>query len=201
MNKTQRQSNIDRRTAETRVKLYMDLDDNAYEKNSIATGIGFLDHMLTLFAMHGGFRLDVSCDGDTHVDQHHSAEDIGIALGAAYAQCLGDKAGIRRYADIVLPMDEALMMCAVDISGRPLLAADFRIPTEKIGAFDSELVKEFFIAFVRSAGVTLHLRQLAGENSHHIAESVFKASGRVLARAAEYDDRFEGRVPSTKGTI
>ena len=196
-----RQSAIERKTKETDIRLFLDLDDRDASGNSIATGCGFLDHMLTLMAAHGGFRFDVSCKGDTEVDYHHSTEDIGIALGLAFADALGDKKGIKRYADIVLPMDEALMLCAVDVSGRGYLNFDAEIYTEKIGDFDSELIKEFFEAFVRKSEVTLHFLQLAGENSHHIAESVFKAFGRVMGAACAIDPERADVLPSTKGIL
>ena len=196
-----RQSAIERKTKETDIRLFLDLDDRDTSGNSIATGCGFLDHMLTLMAAHGGFRFDVSCKGDTEVDYHHSTEDIGIALGLAFAESLGDKKGIKRYADIVLPMDEALMLCAVDVSGRGYLNFDAEIYTEKIGDFDSELIKEFFEAFVRKSEVTLHFLQLAGENSHHIAESMFKAFGRVMGAACSIDPERADVLPSTKGIL
>lgn len=196
-----RQSLIERKTKETDIRLFLDLDCRDTAENSIATGCGFLDHMLTLMAAHGGFRFDVACDGDTEVDYHHTTEDIGIALGLAFAEALGDKKGIRRYADMVLPMDEALMLCAVDISGRGYLNFDAEIYTEKIGDFDSELIKEFFEAFVRKSEVTLHFLQLAGENSHHIAESMFKAFGRVMSSACSIDPERAGELPSTKGIL
>lgn len=192
-----RKAEITRNTAETRISLAIDLDGG---ERSIDTGCGFLDHMLELFAAHGRFGLEIKCAGDTHVDYHHTTEDIGICLGRAFAQALGDKAGIIRYGDIILPMDEALILCAVDISGRAFLNYDVTPPTEKVGDFDTELVKEFLLGFVRTAGVTLHLRQLAGENSHHILEGVFKALGRALSAACRMDPDFGG-VPSTKGVL
>lgn len=196
-----RQSTIARKTKETDIKLFLDLDDRKTGENSISTGCGFLDHMLTLMAAHGGFRFDVSCKGDTEVDYHHTTEDIGIALGQAFAEALGDKKGIRRYAHIVLPMDEALTLCAVDVSGRGYLNFDLEIPTQKIGDFDSELIKEFFEAFVRKSEVTLHFLQFAGENSHHISESVFKAFGRTMAKAVSIDPERADVLPSTKGVL
>ncbi len=198
---SERTAEIVRKTGETDVRIFLDLDSRETSKNEIATGVGFLDHMLTLFSAHGGFRLDAACQGDVEVDFHHSVEDIGIALGQALKEALGEKKGITRYADIVLPMDEALMLCAIDISGRDYLGFDASFPTEKVGAFDTELVKEFWLGFVRNAGVTLHFKELAGENSHHIAESMFKAAGRVVAKAAAIDEKRAGQVPSTKGTL
>ncbi|MBQ1391860.1 MAG: imidazoleglycerol-phosphate dehydratase HisB [Firmicutes bacterium] len=201
MDKRERKAQVSRRTAETEIRLTLDLDDSASEANAINTGVGFLNHMLTLAAAHGRFRLDVSCVGDTDVDDHHSVEDIGIAFGEAFKACLGNAAGVKRYGQIILPMDEALMIAAVDLSGRGYLGFDVRIPTEKIGSFDSELIKEFFLAFCRKAEITLHFKQLAGENAHHIAESVFKAFGRALAQAFAIDENAGGRIPSTKGVL
>ena len=194
-----RTAEIKRTTSETDIGLSLALEGEG--KSRISTGCGFLDHMLTLFARHGRFNLDVVCNGDTFVDYHHSTEDIGICLGKAFAQALGDKKGIKRYADILLPMDESLILCACDISGRGTLVFDLDIPTQKVGDFDTELVKEFFLAFVREANITLHLKQLAGENSHHIIEGAFKAFGRVMARAAEIDEKHSDEIPSTKGVI
>ena len=199
--KIMRSANVERNTNETKIKVFLDLDDGRSEKNNIDTGIGFMDHMLTLFAAHGMFRLDVFCDGDIDVDSHHSVEDIGIAIGQAFKDALGDMKGITRYANIVLPMDEALMMCAVDISGRDYLNFDVEFPTEKVGTFDTELFKEFFLAFTRKSEITLHFILLAGENSHHIAESAFKAAGRVLSKAVEIDERTKDKIPSTKGIL
>lgn len=190
---------ITRTTAETDITLYLTLEGSG--ASTVDTGCGFLDHMLTLFARHGRFDLELSCKGDTYVDDHHSVEDIGIVLGRAFAQALGNKAGICRYGSILLPMDEALILCAVDISGRAMLRYDLDIPTQKVGTFDTELVKEFFWAFVRSAGVTLHLRGLDGENSHHIIEAAFKAFGRAMAQAAKQDPEYLGEIPSTKGVL
>ena len=160
-----------------------------------------MDHMLTLCARHGGFDLELSCRGDTQVDYHHSVEDMGICLGKAFAQALGEKRGITRYGDICLPMDEALILCAVDISGRGDCYYSLEIPSQKVGDFDTELCQEFFIAFARDAGITLHLRQLSGVNSHHIIEGAFKAAARALSRAVSLDAANPGRVPSTKGLI
>ena len=192
---------IKRKTGETDIRISINLDDSNTEKNKIDTGCGFLDHMLTLFGAHGGFRLDVSCKGDTYVDYHHSVEDIGIALGQAFKEALGDMKGIKRYADIILPMDEALMLCAVDVSGRGYLAFDVEFPTEKVGDFDTELFKEFFLAFVRKSEMTLHFKMLSGENSHHIAESMFKSVARVLASACSIDEKSKNKIPSTKGIL
>ncbi len=189
---------MNRTTAETDIKLSICLDGG---ECSIDTGCGFLDHMLTLFSRHGHFGLTISCAGDVNVDYHHTTEDIGICLGKAFAEALGDKAGIIRYGDIILPMDEALIMCAVDISGRSHLSYDICPPTEKVGEFDTELVKEFFLGFVRAAGITLHLRQLAGENSHHIIEGVFKAFGRAMSNACTIDLQLGSAIPSTKGVL
>lgn len=190
---------IKRKTAETDIELSLNLDGKGISR--IDTGIGFLDHMLTLFAKHGSFDLEVSCKGDTYVDDHHSAEDIGIALGQAFNEAIGDKAGIRRYGNMILPMDEALILTAVDISGRSYLGYDLQIPSYKVGTFDTELVKEFFIAFTRCANITLHIKQLSGENSHHIIEGAFKSVGRSLKEAVSIDPALEGAVPSTKGVL
>jgi imidazoleglycerol-phosphate dehydratase len=194
-----RSASVSRRTAETDVSLSIALDGTG--KAEISTGVGFLDHMLELFARHGLFDLTVKVTGDLHVDQHHTTEDTGIALGQALLQALGDKKGITRYADIHLPMDETLTRLAVDISGRPFLVFRTTFPTEKIGAFDTELVREFFQAFAINAGLTLHVETLYGANSHHIAESCFKGLARALRQAVAVDPREEGRIPSTKGTL
>lgn len=194
-----RQSTITRDTAETKIRLSLELDGSG--RSEIATGVGFLDHMLTLFASHGRFDLTVACTGDTDVDDHHSVEDIGIALGAAFRAALGDKRGVRRYGSICLPMDEALVLCAVDLSGRSCLRYALDIPTEKVGTFDTELVEEFFAAFTREAALTLHVRQLDGTNSHHIIEAAFKALGRALRAAVEIDPACRNAVPSTKGVL
>ena len=194
-----RTSEITRNTAETKIQLKLNLDGTG--KSEIDTGVGFLDHMLTLFARHGGFGLSVSCVGDVNVDYHHTTEDVGICLGTALREALGDKAGIVRYGDIILPMDETLILCAVDISGRAHLSYDVTPPTEKVGDFDTELVKEFLLGFVRSAQLTLHIRQMAGENSHHILEGVFKALGRTLSKAVAIDPKRVGEIPSTKGAL
>ncbi len=190
---------IKRETKETNISLYLELDGNG--KSEIATGCGFMDHMLTLFASHGCFDLRVSCIGDVDVDYHHSVEDIGICLGKAFAAALGDCRGITRYGSMLLPMDEALVMTAVDISGRDCLVYGLDIPTEKVGDFDTELVEEFMIAFVRNAGITLHVKQLAGSNSHHIIEGAFKSLARALRIAVSIDERKAGEIPSTKGNL
>ena len=188
---------INRKTAETDIMLTLNLDGTG--KSTVKTGVGFLDHMLTLFAAHGKFDLTVSCQGDTYVDDHHSAEDIGICLGMAFQQALGDKRGITRYGSFLLPMDEALIQTAVDISGRSYLGFGLEIPTEKIGSFDTELVEEFWLAFVRQCPMSLHIRQLAGKNSHHIVEGCFKSVARSLRIAVKSDGTDE--IPSTKGVL
>lgn len=192
-----RTSEITRKTAETDISLRLDLDGTG--KSHIDTGCGFLNHMLTLFAAHGKFDLTVKCAGDTDVDDHHSVEDIGICLGSAFREALADKRGITRYGSFLLPMDEALILSAVDISGRSCLCYELEIPTEKIGTFDTELVEEFFLAFTRSCPMSLHLRQLAGKNSHHIVEGAFKSVARSLKAAASLDG--SGEIPSTKGVL
>lgn len=194
-----RTAEIKRTTAETDIYLELNLDDN--KKNKIDTGCGFLDHMLVLFARHGEFGLEVTCKGDTYVDFHHTAEDIGICLGEAFSKALGDKKGINRYASVILPMDEALILTAIDISGRSFLSYKAEIPTEKVGDFDTELVREFFEAFVRKAGMTLHIKQLDGYNSHHIIEGMFKAFARSLKIAVAIDENNKDRIPSTKGVL
>ena len=194
-----RSASISRKTAETDVSVSVALDGTG--RSSIATGIGFLDHMLDLLARHALFDIEVKVDGDLHVDQHHSAEDCGIALGQAFAKALGDKRGVARYADIHLPMDEALSRVCVDISGRPFLVFRTQFRVEKIGAFDTELVREWFQAFAMNAGITLHVETFYGENAHHIAESCFKGLARALRAAVAVDPREGGRVPSTKGTL
>ncbi len=194
-----RQAEIKRKTMETDITLSLSLDGTG--KADCQTGCGFLDHMLTLLAKHGRFDLTVACKGDTYVDDHHTVEDIGIALGQAFAQALGEKRGVRRYGDCALPMDEALLLAAVDLSGRGGFYGDLKIPAEKIGTFDTELVREFFIALARDAGITLHVRQLAGENSHHIVEGAFKATARALSVAVSVDERFANDIPSTKGML
>ena len=194
-----RTAEILRKTGETDIALRLNLDGTG--KNKIATDCGFLDHMLTLFARHGRFDLDVSCKGDTWVDDHHTVEDIGIALGQAFAQALGDKRGICRYGDVALPMDETLILSAVDISGRGYLGYALQIPAQKVGTFDTELVEEFWLAFIRNAQITLHIRQLAGTNSHHIIEGAFKSVARSLRAAVAIDPVAAGEIPSTKGVL
>ena len=192
-----RVSEISRNTAETKIQLKLNLDGTG--KAEIDTGVGFLNHMLTLFAAHGKFDLTVKCAGDVEVDDHHSVEDIGICLGQAFQAALGDKRGITRYGSFLLPMDEALILSAVDISGRSCLCYGLDIPTEKIGTFDTELVEEFFLGFTRNCPMSLHLRQLAGTNSHHIVEGAFKSVGRALKAAVALDGSNE--IPSTKGVL
>ena len=194
-----RTSELKRTTKETDIALTLSLDGTG--KSEIDTGVGFLDHMLTLFASHGRFDLSVTCKGDTDVDDHHSVEDIGICLGLALRECLGDCRGICRYGSMLLPMDEALIQCVIDVSGRSYLAYRMEIPTQKVGSFDTELVEEFLLAFVRSAGVTLHVRQLDGSNSHHIIEGLFKALGRALRAAVKIDPERKDEIPSTKGSL
>lgn len=194
-----READITRRTAETDIHLKLNLDGTG--KSEIDTGCGFLNHMLTLFARHGRFDLNVKCLGDTDVDDHHTVEDIGICLGQAFAQALGDMGGICRYGSTILPMDETLMLTAVDISGRAHLSYTVDFPTQKIGSFDTELVKEFWLGFVRKANVTLHIRQLAGENSHHIVEGMFKSAARTFRAACAVDAALNGEIPSTKGVL
>ncbi len=194
-----RLATINRKTAETDIVLNLDLDGSGI--CNINTGCGFLDHMLTLFAHHGRFDLDVKCIGDTNVDYHHTTEDIGICLGSAFERALGDKRGITRYGSAIIPMDEALIISAVDISGRSSLNYSLKIPTEKIGDFDSELVEEFFAAFVRAFPISLHIRQPEGRNSHHIAEGAFKSVARSLREAVKTDPEYADEIPSTKGTI
>ena len=194
-----RKSEISRQTAETSIRVVLELDGTGISE--INTGCGFLDHMLTLFASHGRFDLTVSCKGDTYVDDHHSAEDIGICLGKAFAEALGEKRGITRYGSFLLPMDEALILSAVDISGRSCLCYQLDIPTEKIGSFDTELVEEFFLGFVRNCPMSLHIRKLAGSNSHHIAEGCFKSVARSLRAAVAIDPAAADVIPSTKGVL
>ena len=194
-----RYGEIKRKTAETDIILELNLDSKG--ESSIDTGCGFFDHMLTLFAKHERFDLNIKCCGDTNVDYHHTVEDVGICLGEAFRAALGDKKGINRYGDIILPMDEALVLAAVDISGRSHLEFDLDIPAAKIGDFDSELVKEFFCAFVRKAEITLHIKKLSGENSHHISECSFKAVARALKEAVKTDEKYKDEIPSTKGVL
>lgn len=194
-----RTAKITRKTAETDITLTLNLDGTG--KADIDTGVGFMEHMLTLLAAHGRFDLTLSCKGDTRVDDHHSTEDMGIALGMAFAKALGEKKGVARYGSMLLPMDEALVQVALDFSGRTYLAYGLELPTEKVGAFDTELVEEFFLGFCRAAGLTLHVRQLAGTNSHHIIEAAFKGVGHALRAAVAVDPALKGQIPSTKGTL
>lgn len=194
-----RTAEINRKTNETDIRLSLNLDGTG--KSAINSGVGFLDHMLTLFAKHGRFDLTLTCDGDTYVDDHHSVEDIGIALGQAFEQALGDKRGIIRYGSFILPMDETLILTAVDISGRSYLNYDLHIPTQKVGTFDTELTEEFFLGFVRNANLTLHIKQLEGKNSHHIIEGAFKSFGRTMKQAVAIDEAFRDEIPSTKGVL
>ncbi len=192
-------SEIQRKTAETDISLKLNLDGEG--KSDIDTGCGFLNHCLTLFARHGSFDLEVKCIGDTEVDYHHSVEDIGIVLGDAFSKALGDMRGICRYGSMLLPMDETLIMAAVDISGRAYINYDLNIPTPKVGDFDTELASEFFMAFVRKANITLHLKQLEGSNSHHIIEGAFKAFARAMKAAVKIDEDKKDEIPSTKGVL
>ena len=194
-----RKAELTRRTAETDITLSLELDGSGVSQ--IDTGCGFLDHMLTLFARHGRFDLSLTCRGDTYVDDHHTVEDAGICLGDAFAQALGDKRGIVRYGSCTLPMDEALILTAVDISGRGMLCYGLDIPTQKVGTFDTELTKEFLLAFARRSDMTVHVTQLAGENSHHIIEGAFKSLARSLGAAVAIDPRFSQEIPSTKGVL
>ena len=194
-----RTAEINRKTNETNIRLSLNLDGSG--KSEINSGVGFLDHMLTLFARHGRFDLTLACDGDTYVDDHHTVEDIGIALGQAFEKALGDKRGIIRYGSFILPMDETLILTAVDISGRSYLNFDLDIPTQKVGTFDTELTEEFFLGFVRNANLTLHIKQLEGKNSHHIIEGTFKSFGRTMKQAVTIDEAFKDEIPSTKGVL
>lgn len=194
-----RETVITRKTAETDISLSLDLDGKG--TSDIHTGCGFLDHMLTLFARHGRFDLTLKCDGDMYVDAHHTTEDIGIVLGSAFDKTLGDRRGICRYGYFLLPMDETLIAAAVDISGRAYVGFDASIPAEKVGDFDTELVKEFLLAFARTLGASVHIRQLAGENTHHIIEGMFKAFARAMRQAVKLEEGFENEIPSTKGVI
>jgi imidazoleglycerol-phosphate dehydratase len=194
-----RKATIQRKTGETDIVLDLSLDGKG--DSVIHSGCGFLDHMLTLFAKHAGYDLSVTCKGDVQVDYHHTTEDIGIALGQAFYQALGDKKGIARYGDIILPMDETLIMVAIDISGRDYVSFKLDIPHAKVGDFDTELCEEFWLAFVREAKITMHVTQLAGKNSHHIIEGVFKAVARALGKATAIDVRRADEIPSTKGVL
>ncbi len=194
-----RQAEINRKTNETDIKLKLNLDGKG--KSNINTGCGFLDHMLTLFAAHSRFDLDISCKGDTYVDYHHTAEDIAIALGDAMKTALSDMRGINRYANIILPMDEALILAAVDISGRSYLGYTVEGLKYKVGDFDTELIEEFLLAFVRHSGITLHVKKLEGTNTHHILEGIFKAVARILKSAVTIDPTLKDEIPSTKGVL
>jgi imidazoleglycerol-phosphate dehydratase len=194
-----RVSEIKRTTAETDIYIKLNLDGTG--KSDISTGVGFLDHMLVLFSKHARFDLEVKCKGDTFVDDHHTCEDIGIALGKAVFEALGDKKGIVRYGNMILPMDEALILSAVDISGRGMLVISLEILAQKVGSFDTELVEEFFRAFAVNAGITLHIKQIFGKNSHHIIEGAFKSVARSLSQAVSIDEKFSSDIPSTKGVL
>ena len=194
-----RKASLKRKTAETDISLSLDLDGTG--KSSVNTGCGFLDHMLTLFAAHGKFDLAVNCVGDTGVDYHHTVEDIGIVLGEALKIALGDKCGINRYGDAILVMDEAVVMTCVDFSGRVFLECDLKIPTEKVGDFDTQLVEEFFFGFARKSETSLHLKTISGKNTHHIIEGAFKSAARSLKNAVAIDERFADILPSTKGVL
>ena len=194
-----RTASIERDTAETSIRLTLTLEGTG--KSSVDSGCGFMDHMLTLFARHGRFDLDVKCDGDTRVDYHHTVEDLGIVLGTAFAQALGDKRGICRYGSCVLPMDEALILTAADLSGRAFLAFDLPLASRRVGDFDTELVKEFFLGFIRSAACTLHIRELSGDNTHHVIEGAFKSFARTMRAAVAVDPDAADEIPSTKGTL
>ena len=194
-----RTAQIIRKTAETDIRLTLNLDGSG--ASTVDTGCGFLDHMLTLFAKHGRFDLTLTCKGDTCVDDHHTTEDVGIALGQAFAAALQDKKGIVRYGSQILPMDEALILTAVDLSGRGYLGYELQIPARKVGSFDTELVEEFWLGFIRNAQCALHIRQLAGTNSHHIIEGAFKSAGRSLRQAVAIDAAFADEIPSTKGVL
>lgn len=194
-----RRSEINRKTAETDIKLILNVDGEG--KSKIDTGCGFLDHMLTLFCSHGRFDLTVACVGDMNVDAHHTTEDIGICLGKAFAEALGDKRGINRYGSMILPMDEALILSAVDLSGRAYLGYTLDVPMTRVGDFETELVEEFWLAFVREAKCTLHIKKFDGRNTHHIIEGAFKATGRALRAAVEIDEKYADQVPSTKGVL
>jgi imidazoleglycerol-phosphate dehydratase len=194
-----RQAQLSRTTAETDIHLNLNLDGKG--ESTIQSGCGFLDHMLTLFAKHGGFDLALTCDGDTYVDDHHTVEDVGIVLGQAFAKALGDKKGVGRYGSMTLPMDESLILAAVDLSGRSYLGFALDIPTARVGSFDTELVEEFWLAFTRNAQCTLHLRKIAGTNSHHVIEGAFKAAARALRQAVAIDPMRADELPSTKGVL
>jgi len=194
-----RQATIDRKTNETNISVALILEGTG--RADVDTGVGFLNHMLELFCYHGCFDLALRCKGDTQVDDHHSVEDVGIALGMAFSQALGDKAGIARYGNFLLPMDEALVLCAVDLSGRDALGYQVNIPAEKVGSFDTELVREFMLAFARNLKAAIHFQQMAGVNSHHIIEAMFKGLGRCMRQAVAADTARGGQVPSSKGAL
>ena len=194
-----RQSTVNRKTAETDISLTLNLDGNGIA--TVDSGCGFLDHMLTLFTKHGGFDLSLVCKGDTYVDDHHTVEDIGICLGKAIAEALGDKRGINRYGFFILPMDESLILTSLDLSGRATLCCELNLPAQKVGTFDTELVEEFFAALTRSAEMTLHIRQMAGKNTHHIIEGTFKSFARSLKAAVAIDEKNADKIPSTKGSL
>ena len=194
-----RQSEIIRETRETAIKLFLDIDGSG--QHEISTGVGFLDHMLELFSSHGRFDLNITCKGDLHVDAHHSTEDIGITLGQAFSQALGDKKGITRYGHVILPMDEALILTAIDFSGRAYLSWDMNINASKVGDFDTELAQEFWLGFVRNSQSTIHFKQLAGSNAHHIIECAFKSIARSIAQAVKINPDYENEIPSTKGVL
>ena len=194
-----RKAEIERNTYETKIKIKLNLDGTGKYKND--TKIGFLNHMLDLFAKHGRFDLEVICVGDVNVDFHHSAEDIGIVLGKCFAEALGDMTGIKRYGNFYMPMDEALTLAAIDISGRDYLNFDVNIPTQKVGEFDTELVKEFFMGFARNINASIHIKTFYGENSHHIIESVFKGTAKALSQAVEIDEKYKNEILSTKGVL
>lgn len=194
-----RTSEINRKTNETAIQLKLNVDGTGKYNN--VTGCGFLNHMLDLFAKHGRFDLNIVCDGDVGVDDHHTVEDVGIALGEAFNTALGDKRGITRYGSTLLPMDEALILCSLDISGRNFLGFDVIIPSQKVGTFDTELVKEFMLALTRSMGLTLHIKMLEGENSHHIIEAIFKGLGKALRTAVLIEESYKDEIPSTKGVL
>ena len=194
-----RSKEINRKTAETDITLLLNIDGSG--KADVQTGVGFLDHMLTLFTCHGRFDLTLRVTGDTYVDDHHTVEDVGIALGQAFSAALGDKAGLTRYGSMILPMDEALILSAVDFSGRSYLGFDLPVPTQKVGSFDTELVEEFFLAFTRNAECNLHLKKLAGSNSHHIIEGAFKSVARSIRAAVKIDPALAGEIPSSKGVL
>lgn len=194
-----RTSSIKRNTEETKIEIELNIDGTG--KSAIDTKVGFLNHMLTLFAKHGRFDLKVICDGDIDVDDHHTTEDVGIALGQAFKEAVGDKKGITRYGFFILPMDETMILTSLDISGRDYLGYGLKIPTAQVGTFDTELIKEFFLGFVRNFPITLHIDQLAGENTHHIIEGTFKCFARSLSQALAIQEAYKDEVPSTKGVL